>query len=176
MVPPGWQPPSPGGIPAASSPEAPSPTSAAGSKVGEAGSSIGRVNPAARHAHRPVQLALTCPCPASRLLFLLSPCRIPFKVGKTTYLPILNTVPLLVPQPSLSPTSCSREIIEASLPPIAASVPLIPIQWLRCSPLFLGPTANVLCPLTPLPGSQVVNHLPFCLCSHVSFWILPISI
>lgn len=71
-----------------------SPTSAAGSKVGEAGS-IERVILAARHAHRPAQLALACPCPASHLLSLQHPAA--FSQGREDHLPILNTIPFLSP-------------------------------------------------------------------------------
>lgn len=81
MVPPSWQLPSPGGSPATSSLEAPSPTSTAGSKAGEA--SVGWIFSAARHARSPVQLALACPYRAGHLFSLLSTIELPTEGGKT---------------------------------------------------------------------------------------------
>lgn len=109
--------------------------------------------PAARHACRPAQLALACPCPEGHLLSTQHSAA-PGQ-GWEDYLPVLNTVPLPLTSrlSGLIAYLSSTEIIEAS-PPSTASVPPprpppTPIQWQRHPPL--GSFCQCPTSLQPMP-------------------------
>jgi hypothetical protein len=139
MVPPGWQPPSPGGILEPPAWSCPPPTSTAGSKAREPslwGWRVGGVIFAARHACSPTQLASACLCPVASSSTYSVPCSCPHQEWED-HLPILNTI--LSPASSCLgrwPMSSSTKTIKASIPPNTAFAlhPQAPLQWKKRPP------------------------------------------
>lgn len=141
MVPPGWQLPSPGGSPAVSSLEAPSPTSAGGAELGKPVLGGFSLLPDL-HAYWFSWPGLALP--SWPLALPNSAPTAPHPVWGD-HLPILNSICHLSPACSLGrrPTPSSPETIEANLPPSTVSVPPSLSLWQRYPPLILGLSPSV---------------------------------